>query len=50
MKRFTHVKFTFAPYGGFDGWDIYRTRRTNRDSYTINGSKGQEVSLAVILK
>jgi len=33
-------KFTFAPYGGFDGWDIYRTRRTNQDSYQINGNKG----------
>ncbi len=33
-------KFTFAPYGGFDGWDVYRTRRTNKDSYIINGSKG----------
>jgi hypothetical protein len=33
-------KFTFAPYGGFDGWDIYRTRRTNTDNFLINGSKG----------
>ncbi len=33
-------KFTFAPYGGFDGWDVYRTRRTNTDTYTINGTKG----------
>jgi hypothetical protein len=33
-------KFTFAPYGGFDGWDIYRTRRTNRDAYTISGTRG----------
>lgn len=33
-------KFTFAPYGGFDGWDIFRTRRTNTDTYTINGTKG----------
>lgn len=33
-------KFTFAPYGGFDGWDIYRTRRTNQDRYLINGSRG----------
>jgi hypothetical protein len=33
-------KFTFAPCGGFDGWDIYRTRRTNQDNYLINGSKG----------
>lgn len=33
-------KFTLAPYGGFDGWDIYRTRRTNKDTYAINGTKG----------
>lgn len=33
-------KFTFAPYGGFDGWDPYRTRRTNTDPYIINGAKG----------
>jgi len=33
-------KFTLAPYGGFDGWDIYRTRRTNTDGYAINGLKG----------
>lgn len=34
-------KFTFVPYGGFDGWDIYRTSRTNTDVYTINGVRGQ---------
>jgi hypothetical protein len=33
-------KFTFAPYGGFDGWDIYRTRRSNLDTFTINGTNG----------
>lgn len=33
-------KFTFAPYGGYDGWDIYRTRRSNLDSYLINGTNG----------
>ena len=33
-------KFTFVPYGGFDGWDDYRTRRTNTDRYTINGAYG----------
>jgi len=33
-------KFTFAPYGGFDGWDVYRTRRSNLDSYIINGTNG----------
>ena len=31
-------KFTFAPYGGFDGWDIYRTRRTNLDLFSKNAS------------
>jgi len=34
-------KFTFAPYGGFDGWDVYRTRRSNTDGFIINGSQGQ---------
>jgi hypothetical protein len=33
-------KFTFVPFGGFDGWDDYRTRRTNTDRYTINGTYG----------
>jgi hypothetical protein len=26
-------KFTFAVFGGFDGWDIYRNVRTNGDAY-----------------
>ena len=26
-------KFTVYPYGGFDGWDIYRESRTNTDDY-----------------
>jgi hypothetical protein len=34
-------KFTFVPHGGFDGWDIYRTTRTNKDGYIINGTQGQ---------
>lgn len=33
-------KFTFAPYGGFDGWDVYRDSRTNSDTYAINGVRG----------
>jgi hypothetical protein len=33
-------KFTFAPYGGYDGWDVYRTERTNNDKYLINGVQG----------
>ena len=32
-------KFTFAPFGGYDGWDIYRTQRTNGDAYRVNGTK-----------
>jgi len=26
-------KFTLCPAGGFDGWDIYRTSRTNTDDF-----------------
>jgi len=33
-------KFSLAPYGGYDGWDIYRSERTNKDTYKINGTKG----------
>ena len=29
-------KFTVYPYGGFDGWDINRDRRTNTDKYRGN--------------
>jgi len=32
-------KFTLAPYGGFDGWDVYRQSRTNTDTYTVGGTK-----------
>tara|TARA_R110000851_G_scaffold333537_1_gene515520 strand:+ start:10568 stop:12994 length:2427 start_codon:yes stop_codon:yes gene_type:complete len=33
-------KFTMAPYGGFDGWDIFRASRTNTDTYIKGGTKG----------
>jgi len=33
-------KFTFAPFGGFDGWDIHRGSRTNTDQFTTRGNKG----------
>jgi hypothetical protein len=33
-------KFTFAPFGGWDGWDEYRLQRTNDDRYTKTGSRG----------
>lgn len=32
-------KFTLVPYGGFDGWDIYRETRTNTDQWKATGSK-----------
>ena len=28
-------KFTLVPYLGFDGWDCYRTTRTNTDRYRV---------------
>ena len=34
-------KFTFAFYGGFDGWDIFRKNRTNTNEFTANGAKGK---------
>jgi hypothetical protein len=37
-------KFTFVPFGGYDGWDIYRADRTNTDTYTKTGSKGVKAS------
>ena len=37
-KRFR--KFTCYPYGGFDGWDIYREQRTNTKEYKANKYKG----------
>lgn len=33
-------KFTLAPFGGFDGWDIHRKTRTNTDSYSKGASLG----------
>ena len=31
-------KFTVLAYGGFDGWDIYRERRTNGDEFVLGKS------------
>ena len=33
-------KFTVYPYGGFDGWDVYRASRTNTNEYKANKYKG----------
>jgi hypothetical protein len=34
-------KFTCYPYGGFDGWDIYRGERTIGDEFKANKYKGK---------
>ena len=41
----TARKFTFAPYWGFDGWDCFRTSRTNADRYRV-GRAGFTAGLA----
>jgi hypothetical protein len=33
LTNINYRKFSFAVYGGRDGWDIYRTTRTNTDAY-----------------
>ena len=33
-------KFTLYPYGGYDGWDIYRGARTTGDEFKTNKYKG----------
>jgi hypothetical protein len=33
LENIGYRKFTFAVYGGRDGWDIYRDVRTNGDAY-----------------
>lgn len=38
-------KFTLVPYLGFDGWDSYRTKRTNRDRYKV-GKAGYTAGIA----
>ena len=38
-ERLSSRKFTFMPYGGFDGWDEYRTSRTNTPLYVYNGAR-----------
>lgn len=37
-------KFTLYPYGGFDGWDIYRKSRTTADEFRANKYKGAIVN------
>lgn len=34
-------KFTVIPYGGFDGWDVYRKSRTTTDDFKYNKYKGK---------
>jgi hypothetical protein len=34
-------KFTLCFYGGFDGWDVYRTSRTTNDDFKANRYRGK---------
>ena len=43
--RLNTRKFTLYPYGGFDGWDIYREYRTNSDTYAL-GQTGYKYGAA----
>ncbi len=38
LDNINYRKFTFAVFGGFDGWDIYRNVRTNGDAYIFGKS------------
>jgi hypothetical protein len=38
LDNISYRKFTFAVCGGYDGWDIYRTTRTNGDAYIFGKS------------
>ena len=35
LTNINYRKFTFAVYGGHDGWDIYRESRTNTDAFVL---------------
>ena len=37
-QRSNGRKFTFLPYGGFDGWDVFRNERTNGDDFVKGGT------------
>lgn len=37
----SYRKFTLCFYGGWDGWDYYRTHRSNTDEYRYNKYKGK---------
>jgi hypothetical protein len=43
--RLNTRKFTVVPYGGFDGWDIYREYRTNEDTFAL-GQTGYKYGAA----
>lgn len=55
LNNASHRKFTFAVYGGFDGWDVYRNVRTFSDefifgkqTYIANHSTGGGVFSPVV--
>ena len=45
-EKLSARKFTYTSFGGYDGWDVYRTERTNQDNYTKTGSNGAAGLLA----
>ena len=45
LDSINYRKFTFAVFGGFDGWDIYRTVRTYGDNY-VYGKNGYKLELS----
>lgn len=45
-EKLSARKFTYTSFGGYDGWDVYRTERTNQDTYTKTGTKGAAGLLA----
>lgn len=41
-------KFTVYPYGGFDGWDIYRKQRTNTNEFKNTTYKGATLNNSTV--
>ena len=46
LENIGYRKFTFAVYGGRDGWDIYRDVRTNNDGYIFNKNTYNQGSIS----
>lgn len=40
-ENIQYRKFTVLPYGGYDGWDVYRSSRTISDDFKYSKYKGE---------